>query len=141
MSTGKEFSDSLDNAVIKENPYFNTMLRILATRCMMQAVYFCSGMVAESEHFHYGLATPIYTHFTSPIRRFVTVILWYQSWSKLYHYVFATINYIYVISPKSCSVIYHCLQFQVFQVNVLTRLPQSAPILYNQYILELNYSH
>ena len=34
-----------------------------------QAAYFGSGDCAPPEYLHYGLASPIYTHFTSPIRR------------------------------------------------------------------------
>ena len=68
--SNKELAASLDAAVNQENPYMNTMLRILATRCMLQAVYFCSGTVAQPDFYHYGLAAPIYTHFTSPIRRY-----------------------------------------------------------------------
>ncbi|XP_033213387.1 exosome complex exonuclease RRP44 isoform X2 [Belonocnema kinseyi] len=74
-NTGKELAISLEGAHKEDNPYFNTMLKILATRCMMQAVYFTSGMLQPSEFFHYGLACPIYTHFTSPIRRYADVIV------------------------------------------------------------------
>ncbi|XP_057188851.1 exosome complex exonuclease RRP44 isoform X2 [Triplophysa rosa] len=71
--SAKALADSLNNATIESFPYFNTLLRILATRCMMQAVYFCSGM--DSDFHHYGLASPIYTHFTSPIRRYADIIV------------------------------------------------------------------
>lgn len=43
----------------------------MATRCMTQAVYFNSGELSVPEYHHYGLAAPLYTHFTSPIRRCV----------------------------------------------------------------------
>lgn len=74
-TSGKALADSLDKLVKEDNPYFNTMLRILATRCMLQAVYFISGTLTKPEFFHYGLAAPIYTHFTSPIRRYADIIV------------------------------------------------------------------
>ena len=67
--TSKELADSLDRAVVPGLKNSNRIFRILATRCMNQAVYFVSGEVEPAERRHYGLATPIYTHFTSPIRR------------------------------------------------------------------------
>ncbi|KAF7689461.1 exosome complex exonuclease RRP44 [Silurus meridionalis] len=71
--SAKALADSLNEATLENFSYFNTLLRILATRCMMQAVYFCSGM--DSDFHHYGLASPIYTHFTSPIRRYSDIIV------------------------------------------------------------------
>ncbi|KAJ2741500.1 exosome catalytic subunit dis3, partial [Coemansia sp. BCRC 34301] len=77
LETGSSLAlaQSLDRAVLASDPYFNNLLRILTTRCMMQAQYFCSGSCTPEEFRHYGLATGIYTHFTSPIRRYADVMV------------------------------------------------------------------
>jgi hypothetical protein len=39
----QSLAESLDAATRPEDPYFNKLVRILSTRCMTQALYFCSG--------------------------------------------------------------------------------------------------
>ncbi|KAL3943490.1 MAG: hypothetical protein SGBAC_002455 [Bacillariaceae sp.] len=73
IEDSKRLADSLDAATTESEPYFNKLLRILSTRCMSPAQYFCSGEYRPTEWSHYGLAAPVYTHFTSPIRRYADV--------------------------------------------------------------------
>ena len=75
VSSSKALANSLDQCVDPDHPFFNTLIRIIATRCMTSAEYFCSGSHAEPEYRHYGLASEIYTHFTSPIRRYADLLV------------------------------------------------------------------
>lgn len=75
VSGSKALADSLDLCIDPKHPFFNTLIRIMATRCMTSAEYFCSGSHAEPEYRHYGLASEIYTHFTSPIRRYADLLV------------------------------------------------------------------
>lgn len=109
VSSSRALAVSLDNAQLAD-PYFNKLIRILATRCMTQvmwlsmsrlpyvtrgagaptavatdasltrmrssqATYICTGEYSMPDFLHYGLAAPLYTHFTSPIRRYADVVV------------------------------------------------------------------
>ena len=71
--SSKTLGETLDS--IPRDQFVNKMIRMMVTRTMNQAKYFGSF---DDDFFgfqHYGLALPIYTHFTSPIRRYADVLV------------------------------------------------------------------
>ncbi|KAK2500918.1 hypothetical protein MC885_018130 [Smutsia gigantea] len=69
-SLNKTFGDDKYSLAQKE------ALTNMCSRSMQMALYFCSGVLQDQEQFwHYALNVPLYTHFTSPIRRFADIMV------------------------------------------------------------------
>ncbi|XP_073947319.1 DIS3-like exonuclease 2 [Choristoneura fumiferana] len=51
------------------------VLSMLCAKPMARAKYFCVDGVEDDDFHHYALNVPLYTHFTSPIRRYADIIV------------------------------------------------------------------
>ncbi|XP_021340837.1 DIS3-like exonuclease 2 isoform X2 [Mizuhopecten yessoensis] len=69
---------SLDD-ICREDLHSRGKLQVLLAMCskpMQMAVYFCNGCLKDEMMYrHYALSVPLYTHFTSPIRRYADVLV------------------------------------------------------------------
>ncbi|KAK1443101.1 ribonuclease [Babesia gibsoni] len=75
FGNSKDLNASLKRITENSDQLFGSALRIMTTRCMSQALYCNSGDHSTEEYRHYGLCAELYTHFTSPIRRYADVIV------------------------------------------------------------------
>lgn len=51
------------------------VLNMLCAKPMARAKYFCADRVHDDDFRHYALNVPLYTHFTSPIRRYADIMV------------------------------------------------------------------
>jgi protein SSD1 len=65
------------------NPTARMVLELISFKATQRAKYFCAGMLDIAKYGHYALNVPLYTHFTSPIRRYADVLVHRQLESVL----------------------------------------------------------
>ena len=77
---GYEMDVSSSGALMKSfdaitDPTARRLLELLSFKATHRAKYFCAGMLDIAKYQHYALNVPLYTHFTSPIRRYADVLV------------------------------------------------------------------
>lgn len=74
-------SDGIENIV----HYRMMVINALCVKAMRPATYKCSASLTQKEHLrHYALNVPLYTHFTSPIRRYIDCVVHRLLYSSVY---------------------------------------------------------
>lgn len=69
-------SGTLQNSLFKvEDPDIRKGMETLLLKAMQRAKYYVSGKTAKQLWPHYALNLPLYTHFTSPTRRYADVLV------------------------------------------------------------------
>ena len=71
-STSATLQDSLNQI---PDELIRQVVRLKCIKPMKRAKYFCTGSMDIAKYHHYALNVPLYTHFTSPIRRYCDLIV------------------------------------------------------------------
>lgn len=111
------------------------VLLALAIKPMQRADYFCAGAVDINRHKHYALNEPIYTHFTSPIRRYADIIVHRQLEAAINKkginnfitiFLFLSCALLIFIHVGACGMSKKIVQKVAFQCNFMKERARSA---------------
>ncbi|KAI0036768.1 RNB-domain-containing protein [Vararia minispora EC-137] len=58
-----------------QDPAARKVMELLSYKATQRSKYFCAGMLDIAKYHHFALNVPLYTHFTSPIRRYADIIV------------------------------------------------------------------
>eukprot|EP01061_Rhynchopus_euleeides_P006344 TRINITY_DN1538_c0_g1_i3.p1 TRINITY_DN1538_c0_g1~~TRINITY_DN1538_c0_g1_i3.p1 ORF type:complete len:781 (+),score=332.15 TRINITY_DN1538_c0_g1_i3:313-2655(+) len=72
VGSGKAMADSLEK--LSDHPEFSS-IKAMGIRCMMLAKYACTSESKDHSLSHFALNLELYTHFTSPIRRYADLVV------------------------------------------------------------------
>ncbi|KAJ3323006.1 DIS3-like exonuclease 2 [Boothiomyces sp. JEL0866] len=72
ITSAQTLNESLDAI---SDPTIQFICRLMTIKGMKRASYFCTGAADINQFSHYALSVPLYTHFTSPIRRYCDLIV------------------------------------------------------------------
>jgi DIS3-like exonuclease 2 len=159
LTDAKSFSHSLERLRASEEPETLEVLNRKFLTCLQQAKYLTVEERDPYEYQHYGLNFPVYTHFTSPIRRYadllvhrlLTISLKEQEMTRdliegIDYAGFADLcsekSYNARKAGKECQKLFHCLLLkqqgpQVFESLVFDVESQAIAV----YIHEINIHH
>ncbi|KAL4707727.1 hypothetical protein ACJJTC_014908 [Scirpophaga incertulas] len=75
VSSAADLQKSLMEHIVSENRGKAMVLNMLCAKPMSRAKYFCAHGCNDDDFHHYALNVPLYTHFTSPIRRYADIMV------------------------------------------------------------------
>ncbi|KAI9270490.1 hypothetical protein BDA99DRAFT_501927 [Phascolomyces articulosus] len=72
ISSAKSIEDTIESI---QDPNLRKIMSVIVLKTLQPPKYFCTGTLDIMKYSHYALNIPLFTHFTSPTRRFSDIIV------------------------------------------------------------------